>query len=731
MPDTRRLSLSFPERKKHLERRPSTAHYRPVSTILYEAATERQRLASLSEPRPRLSLRPLSLTEESIRDQEMIKDKCRVSPKSLPKRKLSLRSISPPSIQCSDSIFSPHNLFSKLRMKRSMSSLNPTTYNFQPPHDTLSSQLSPSLPMNLSSPDLLKSMAKKDKWIRKDYATLHPYSHEAPYMQAYDPILLDNDRYTNLLLRHLMPNGSPTFYDFGKKPPQSVLDLGSGLGHWVLYAADIWKTSQFTGFDLVDLTSHIEKPDNVSFVKGNFLKRRLPFASKQFDLVRMANLSLCIPQSKWDSLLTEVFRVLAVGGRLELIDDEIVFPYGPEPGSDSKQVKPIVQSAFDWDDDFDDDEDTLEDSSCDTDSTLIDDKDGRSEKIGSCMPRRSRCNSLPMDDFAFDNPSTKISTSSWDHEAAQCRHLETVFENMLRMQYDIHPRPSEFLFNIIHFIFGNGNVEKQRTFQLKLAPKNANEFYGVSSGSTGSVSREVLSDKEDGWSTYSSDSGLGFPSAKKSTINTEHNKKGKRQEIMSISDRVSAKAAGRLGITYSALAAATAATVRERTQTIPAQSPGLILWPSAYFPMPPSELEMHACKNLHVLLGCKHALEEYMHSFKEEDGSRYIDDGVFSDILWEYECFRRRRFHWPIDIPGTRPETKRLSDTSVMFKSVQRRASAGRPRTSAESAVCPYTEDEVVHIRTIHVYVALKTDDYSLASLQYPRYPTPSPPNLR
>ena len=349
----------------------------------------------------------------------------------------------------------------------------------------------------------------------------------------------------------------------------------------------------------------------------------------------MANLSLCIPQAKWESLLTEVFRVLAVGGRLELVDDQIIFPYGPLPGSDLKQAKPTVQSVFDWDDDFDD-EDTLEDSSGDTDSTLLDDQDGRAEKVGSHGPRRSRSDSSQTDDLIFDSPLTEMSTTSWAHETAQSRHLEKIFENMLRMQYGIHPRPSEFLFDVTCFVFGRGNVEKHRTLQLKLAPKSANDFYGISTGSTGSVSKEVLSDKEDNWSTYSSDSSLGFPSPKKYGIATERDKK-ECQEITSISDRVSAKAAGRLGITYSALAAATAATVRERTQTIPTQSPGLILWPSTYFPMPPSELEMHACKNLHVLLGCKHALEGYMRSFKEKDGSRCIDDGVFGDVLWEYE----------------------------------------------------------------------------------------------
>ena len=190
-PDTHHLSISCPDRKKTIQRRPSAAHYRPVSTILCQAAAERQQLPSISESRLRLSLRPLSLTGESVRGRkmkELIKDRGRISLKSLPKRESCLRSISPLPVQ-GDRIFSPQNLISKLKMKRSMSSLYPATLNSQLPNDAASSLPFPSL--NSSTPDLSKPTTNNDKWIRKDYATLHPYSHEAPYMQAYDPILLD------------------------------------------------------------------------------------------------------------------------------------------------------------------------------------------------------------------------------------------------------------------------------------------------------------------------------------------------------------------------------------------------------------------------------------------------------------------------------------------------------------------------------------------------------------
>jgi hypothetical protein len=36
--------------------------------------------------------------------------------------------------------------------------------------------------------------------------------------------------------------------------------------------------------------------------------------------------------------------------------------------------------------------------------------------------------------------------------------------------------------------------------------------------------------------------------------------------------------------------------------------------------MEPLELEMHACKNMHVLLGCKAALWDFIQDVKGEDG---------------------------------------------------------------------------------------------------------------
>jgi len=67
------------------------------------------------------------------------------------------------------------------------------------------------------------------------------------------------------------------------------------------------------------------------------------------------------------------------------------------------------------------------------------------------------------------------------------------------------------------------------------------------------------------------------------------------------------------------------------------QSPGLILWPSTFIPVEPLELEMHACKHMHVLLGCKGALSDFIQDIKNADGQAHISQEEFNDLTWEYE----------------------------------------------------------------------------------------------
>ena len=129
---------------------------------------------------------------------------------------------------------------------------------------------------------------------------------------------------------------------------------------------------------------------------------------------------------------------------------------------------------------------------------------------------------------------------------------------------------------------------------------------------------------------------------------------------------LSAKAAGRLGISYTALTAAAASASptsisftsapSSNAQAVSSDSriqhPGLLVWPSTYISLSPLELEMHACKYIHTLLGCLPALTEYVGKFVDEQGRRWIGEDEFRDVMWDYECFRRGRLGWPAEAAG-------------------------------------------------------------------------------
>ena len=107
---------------------------------------------------------------------------------------------------------------------------------------------------------------------------------------------------------------------------------------------------------------------------------------------------------------------------------------------------------------------------------------------------------------------------------------------------------------------------------------------------------------------------------------------------------LSAKAAGRLGISYSDLAAATIASTHQQPGACPSplsplQSPGLLVWPSTFIPLTPVEVEMHANKYVHTLLGCKPALAEFIAQFRDEYGTRFVDDDEFHEVMWKYEWY--------------------------------------------------------------------------------------------
>ncbi|THH07378.1 hypothetical protein EW145_g3428 [Phellinidium pouzarii] len=114
-------------------------------------------------------------------------------------------------------------------------------------------------------------------------------------------------------------------------PPARVLDLGCGGGMWILAAAQQWKDTAFVGFDIhkrqpnLSRTLQADLSERVQWVHGNFLEP-LPFADGEFDLARMQNIGLGVPEDEWQNVIDELVRVLKPGGSLEIIEEDITFP---------------------------------------------------------------------------------------------------------------------------------------------------------------------------------------------------------------------------------------------------------------------------------------------------------------------------------------------------------------------------------------------------------------------
>ncbi|KAJ3778326.1 hypothetical protein FB446DRAFT_632366 [Lentinula raphanica] len=646
----------------------------------------------------------------------------------------------------------------------------------------------------------------KDEWItRKHRMKLHPYGADAPYMQSYDSVSLAADRYTHQLLRRLNTTGTPSFHDYishKQSIPTSVLDLGCGEGYWLADARAAWPDARIVGFDIVDVILPEVRQRGINLVRGNFLRYPLPFPPGSFDLVRVANLSLAIPTERWNFVLSEVYRVLQIGGRLELIDDAMCFPYGKETSTPSPRRQPLVtapnrrrhsfdeqtSSSFDL---FDSDDCEGDETSDEQHSLNVNDgyrvtHDETNVKFSPVVTPE-----VPVVPALFED------TSEWAGSAQDGKALESIFFHMLESKYGMHTRTPKGIASYLKDTFGTDNVRKLRTMHLKLAPSELKELipqtkrpkFRVRSLSKGTELNTFPSGEEEfGLTRKPSKNGdseskkekkskkekeheVPFPSLKDPVTRKRANTlesnvaRSSSESSKAIPGTLSAKAAGRLGITYTALAAATN-SAQHTNPSIPSvhpnhssssvasfkrasdevsrhsfitqqpslqfprlplpeqQSPGLLLLPSTFIPLPPVELEMHACKHMHTLLSCKRAIFDWL--LYNDDGSDNdsVSEDALRDVFFEYDTFRRRRLNWPaqpaeintkdydyrnnIEIPFDGPQTYGPRSSTLSIDS--------RLSSTSEVSIGPYNRHELTHVRTFRVYLAVKTRRLSYRS---------------
>ena len=188
----------------------------------------------------------------------------------------------------------------------------------------------------------------------------------------------------------------------------------------------------------------------------------------------MSCLALCITSDSWGFILQEVSRVLVTGGRLELIDDQMFFPYGKMSSLMDYTVEgvtpkldfvlsPMVSTFSVYGDAVvnpglgstmgrrgsDDDESDLDEI-----GALHDHKGKVTAKISTVQPRVK--------------PSIILSPEAWERSVIISEDLEALFEHMLLDVFDIHKDPSDFILSLMQRVFGR--AREIETMNVVLAP---------------------------------------------------------------------------------------------------------------------------------------------------------------------------------------------------------------------------------------------------------------------
>lgn len=177
---------------------------------------------------------------------------------------------------------------------------------------------------------------KESSFTIKFGSKYHSFDNEkAPYPLCYDRHVLELESLDNRFVKHLR-GGSVSLVNFSDKEPlpERSLDLGCGTGTWVVDAAKEWPKCEFVGFDLVNIQISLKLLDpslaeRITWVHGNFLTTKLPFDDDEFDHVHIQSIARGVPENKWNVLFDEINRILRPGGCVEILEDDLVFPYLP------------------------------------------------------------------------------------------------------------------------------------------------------------------------------------------------------------------------------------------------------------------------------------------------------------------------------------------------------------------------------------------------------------------
>lgn len=310
--------------------------------------------------------------------------------------------------------------------------------------------------------------------------------------------------------------------------------------------------------------------------------------------MRLNDAVAVIPGERWDFVLSEIYRVLCPGGRLELIHDQLCFSsIGPE--------SPV---------------------SC----TFADATKG---KLAMSSPSPPESKKSPYED--------------WEAEMRNCSDIERLYLDMLAQRYGIHPLPRAILLDTIRKRFGDEGLINVSNAHVCLPSREFMTRIHASSSPKNSI--KSSSKKRDfgisitiDWGNEKPSKTIGWqptapapaiPPQPVPTAATEH------VSLTSLPPVLSKKAASLMGVAQLSPAGA------------PYQPPGLVVvhtsseatrHPMTYLPMSPTELDMHSNKHVHSVISAKLALEAHIDELREKDKPSMSHE-TLDDALWQYALY--------------------------------------------------------------------------------------------
>ena len=317
---------------------------------------------------------------------------------------------------------------------------------------------------------------------------------------------------------------------------------------------------------------------------------QLPFPNNCFDYVRLNDAVAAIPGECWDFVLSEIYRVLCPGGRLELIHDQLCFSsIGPETPASCTFASSAKESH------------------------------SHANVLGATQAKVTTRSSSPSE-------SRKCTYEDWEAEARNCNDVERLYLDMLAQQYGIHPLPRAILLDTIRRRFGDEGLLKvsnahvclpSREFMTQShagSPKNTKPKFGIS----------ITID----WGPEKPSKTIGKPPAAAEVA-------AECLSLTSLPPVLSKKAASLMGVKQLSPAGARY------------QPPGVVVvhtssegtrYPMTYLPMSPTQLDMHSNKHVHSVISARLALEAHIDELREK-GKPSMSHEALDEALWQYAMY--------------------------------------------------------------------------------------------